>query len=740
MNTARHRPLHCSRFGLVARLIGPRLLAFLASTLAFLPSPVPAQAERPPGVPPPQRSHPFLIVTRDQFPALRQKAAQEPWKSMKADALARSAKGSRTSAYDLQDYIGAAALAYILDEAESQTHAHRVRDAILQQYSQVHPTEDRAWMGVVPPLGSFFVAILALDIVHDALAPADLARCEETISRQIFKLARQGNWNQVRLGTHGAWDVYQGTRTTPDDAYFKVIMRQITEDGVSPVTNHYAWERLGGGNSRVSKSGYMDVLEFTGIDRRYYSDDRIKKFMRWLFGSSVNCAKEMAIFGDMLPTQDIDNDMLHWRVVNFDAEAAGYAAWFLRDRTPIGHILTYILPRAPLPEPIVPQSRFFPNGGAFFREKPDDPNGLHGVLYNITSQFETHTHFETNGLALSGLGNRLLVNGGRLGATVQAAPLNNTLTINGENHAAKIGGGLTAGFLTDQLDFATGSAGPALAEGRHHRSLLLVHGDRRAGGYFVVLDEVETKPGNTLKNYLHPANQTEVITVAANQEFEAAIDHHPTVPGTKLSIYYATTPDQVKIESVQSAVPRVYPGYPNHNRLESSHAVGPDGKKTLVTLLYPHNAARTKAIFRQTQDAGLTISTVSQHAGAVVDRIFESNGRTQAQSGDVSLQAAMVLLRNSGSALDFLFVRHGTAVSTAAFGFEASSPVTLFVQAGEGVVLSPGGTLILKGPDLGAVRFKPAVPVLSTGPDFIRVSLERGTYRFARGASPTRRE
>ena len=266
-------------------------------------------------------------------------------------------------------------------------------------------------------MGSTFVAILSLDIVYDALTIEEILACEEVIENQIFKIDREGSWADVRRGTHGTWDIYKGIRTSPDEAYYEGIMHQVTEDGVSPVTNHYAWERVGGGNSRISKSGYMDVLEFTGIDQRYYNNERLKKFHRWLFGSSVNCAKEMAIFGDMLPTQGISNDMLHRRVVNFDMEAAGYASWFHEGTPAIGNILTYIIPKTALPEPLVPSSKIYKNGGAFFREAEDDPNGLHAVLYNIESQDEWHTHNEVNGLALSGLGNRLLVNGGRLGST-----------------------------------------------------------------------------------------------------------------------------------------------------------------------------------------------------------------------------------------------------------------------------------------------------------------------------------
>ena len=349
---------------------------------------------------PKESNHPFLIVKKEQFEDLRQKSETEPWRSMKLDALARSVAGYRPgssssqNAYALQQFIGAAALAYILDEDNADVHANRVRDAILNSYSQLEVKEGSSWGGVVPPMGSFFVAILSLDIVYDALSLEDIRKCEDVISGQIFKIKRSGSWADVRLGTHGAWDIYKGDRTTPDDDYYNGIMAQVTEDGVSPVTIHYAWERVGGGNSRVSKSGYMDVLEFTGIDQRYYNNERMQKFQRWLFGSSVNTNKEMAIIGDMLPTQRVYNDMLHRRVVNFDMEAAAYTAWFHEGTPAIGNILTYVIPKQALPAPKVPESQFYKNGGAFFREKADDPNGVHAVLYNITSQDEWHTHQE----------------------------------------------------------------------------------------------------------------------------------------------------------------------------------------------------------------------------------------------------------------------------------------------------------------------------------------------------------
>lgn len=177
---------------------------------------------------------------------------------MKEDAIKRTHAGldpeRKNEAYELQDYIGAVALAYILDQEDAALHANTVRNVLLQNYSRIRIEESSNWGTVVPPMSSFFVAILALDIVYNSLSSEDIRLCEEVIISQIFKINRKGSWGDVRSGTHGVWDIYQGERTSPDEDYYNNIMRQITEDGVSPVTIHYAWERVGGGDSTMSLS------------------------------------------------------------------------------------------------------------------------------------------------------------------------------------------------------------------------------------------------------------------------------------------------------------------------------------------------------------------------------------------------------------------------------------------------------------------------------------------------------
>ena len=128
-----------------------------------------------------------------------------------------------------------------------------------------------------------------------------------------------------------------------------------------------------------------------------------------------------------------------------------------------------------------------------------------------------------------------MVNGGRLGEPVRAAQLNNTLTINGENHDSRLGGGITEGFTGNGLDFACGNSGPAFRSENHNRNLIFIHGTNNTNGYFLILDEVEADAGVELKNYLHPANQTNISEEIQNEFYTASIDHYPTVNGTFLS-------------------------------------------------------------------------------------------------------------------------------------------------------------------------------------------------------------
>ena len=677
-----------------------------------------------------ETNHPFLIVTKDMYNGLKEKADVEPWKSMKNDAIFRANNPLSSNHYgSLQKYVGAVALAYILDDTKREIYANKVRDVILNRFSALDIQESSSWSKVVPNLGAFFSAILALDIVYDSLSLEDIIKCEDLISERIFRVKRTGSWKTARYGTHGTWDIYKGDRTTKDDTYYYALINQITPDGVSPVTNTYAWSRVGGGDSRVSKSGYMDVLEFTGIDKRYYSNERIQKFMRWQFGSSINTAKELAIFGDMLPTESVGNSMLYRRVVNFDYEAAGYASWFLDGIEAIGHILTYIVPKEKLPPPVLPSSKIYENGGAFFRD-PDDTNyGLQGVLYNITSQNEWHTHNEVNGLSLSGLGNRLLVNAGRLGEPTRAAKLNNTLTINGENHNAFTGGGITDGFTSEGIDYARGDDRDAIRFTSHYRDLILVHTTPSTPGYFIVNDKIEASNNSDIvKIYFHPSSEKEVNITEAKREYTAPIDHKPSIPLTKVTFYYLTPPNDVNIEKSISAVQDRYPGYPEHNRLESVYNLEDESlKKSISTLIFPNSNLVSKPNFEKILSDnfyGVKFYTNSSTDYIISPKIKSVEVDTFSASGD------FIWCRKKSDNVNSFFVESGTSFKQNGFGFESDSPVTIYVKDSQGVIISKGAKLKLNGSNLSSASFDSSVKVISQSESHIEVELGSGTFKF----------
>lgn len=694
-------------------------------------------------------AHPFLIVTADQFPSLREKSQFEPWKSMKADALFRSDKGCETGCYTLQEYVGAAALASVLDYPNARLHAMRVRDAILNQYSQLQLTEHDGWGGVVPPMGSFFMAILSLDVVYPELTTEEIQACESVIESQIFKVKRKGSWGDARLGTHGTWDIYKGFRNTPDDAYYQSIMAQITEDGVSPVTNHYAWERVAGGDSRLSKSGYMDVLEFTGIDKRYYNNERLQKFFRWLLGSSINCSKEMAIFGDMLPQQPVNNDMLHRRVGNFDQEAAAYAAWHYSGLKPDpvdeshdarfngllhgglkakGNILTYMIPKDSFPSPVEPQSNIFPNGGAFFREKGRGFDGLHGVLYNIRSQAEWHTHNEVNGLALSGMGNRLLVNGGRLGAPVRAAYLNNTLTVNNLNHNDRVGDGIVEGFTTGVVDYACGFSGKAMKNAQHFRSLLLVHATEKTNPYFILLDEVTASIGDSIQIYLHPANESGVEVNGYRLSYDAPIDHFPSSQGAHLRIFYATPPDSVEIAYVASAVPERYPDYPDHTRLKALYSCNVQGTKNAIVLLMPYTSVCPGSMSRLVGNNYSGVMVV--HGSGVEDIVCESDGSHRVNLLGCSFKGKALMCRREGKFVRTVFARSTISFRSGKLKFNSVKPASLFVDGNRGCIVSSGGRMTIAWPGIGHARFDASVEVVKRSKNQLEIIHSGGLVKF----------
>ena len=82
---------------------------------------------------------------------------------------------------------------------------------------------------------------------------------------------------------------------------------------------------------------------------------------------------------------------------------------------------------------------------------------------------------------------------------------------------------------------------------------------------------------------------TRLNITEAKREYTAPIDHKASIPLTKATFYYLTPPNEVNIEKSISAVQDRYPGYPEHNRLESVYSLENESlNKSISTLIFPN--------------------------------------------------------------------------------------------------------------------------------------------------------
>ena len=318
------------------------------------------------------RAHPKLIIRESAFQSMRDRAAAEPWASMRADAIATSAAGyipggdNFETAQNLIRFSSASALAYILDPPNARVYATRVRDVVLNHTDDLAFGQD--WGTVVPPANALFNLTLAVDVVFNQLTAGEVLAVETEMQQHVNQVWT-GSWSSAGFGAIGTWDVYKGTRTTPDDAYYNSLMSGLSLDGVFYGGRCYGWARWTG-NSRYARTCTWTWLEFTGVDRRYYQNPRIMGLYEWLYGHSD------AVFGGPIPFGDcaietarddaFDEPPLY-RAGKFGPVAARYAAVHLPAQMR-GNLLSYVVPDGPIPAGAYASSKVYPDGGGFFME------------------------------------------------------------------------------------------------------------------------------------------------------------------------------------------------------------------------------------------------------------------------------------------------------------------------------------------------------------------------------------
>jgi len=713
---------------------------------------------------PQQSNHPFLIVTESNYPALRALAEQSPWSQMKANAISNvRADVSKKPATDYKkkvqrmgNIVSAGALAYILDPPNSSTYVSMVYDTMVNHWPDLWEGLDKSEHShTVPPGSAFFRSVLALDIMYNDLTSAQRTDIEAELQQVAnWYNANNTSWRLNLYGVRGIWALYKGDRSGIDKAksdYRNELFSQLTADGVYNGSMTYAGARLGA--TRFAKSYFMDVLEFTGEDNNYYSDSTIQAFMEWLYGYSITPFRLYYTFGDTSPRGNSHKTGPgQYRVHRFSAEAQKYAAWNNDGWTAPGRLLYYLFMTKPFPQPQRAPSRIFPDGGAWFIEAGDSESALAGALWNCRSVIG-HAHKDVDAIHLAAYGEHVLRNSGYCNWGNGAfgfswdyihnyAESSNTVLINGADHAAKVGAGITEGFTAPCFDYASGDSGNALwSNGYHQRNFLFIHPCDSVNGYWVLIDEVDAEgigrrsththvPVNVV---LHP-NSDDCTIVSADREYMWKIGPY-TYSGhdVYLSIFLGTAPASTSVKDglLASGGKESFVG----PYLYSTYDTDDSGLVNIVTVLFPHDSSHAKATMTRISGTGYTGASIVQDGGSFEDIALESSGTNLVTYNGVSFMGLAAWYRLEYGLLTSYFVRKGQSLDdgfTPRVGFEALNDVSIYLDGMAGRIISPGTLVTFYYPGIVGVSLGGGSPLsnISSGTNWVQVNIPSGTHEI----------
>ena len=213
------------------------------------------------------------------------------------------------------------------------------------------------------------------------------------------------------------------------------------------------------------------------------------------------------------------------------------------------------------------------------------------------------------------------------------------------------------------------------------------------------------------------------------REYEATIDHYPSIEGSKLTFYCATKPLEINIEKVPSAVLDRYPNYPDHSRLEAVYETNINGQLNVVTILLPHGPTDVKPFIQRIDESGFSGAKIT-HGTNATDVIIESSGEQEQSYESISFVGKSMISRYQDQNNSFYFIRKGTFFNQNGFGFQSENPVSIFVVGHNGVIISNGTPLTLNGPGADRISFNTNVTILDSGEQFIKVEIPAGEVRF----------
>jgi hypothetical protein len=704
-------------------------------------------------------AHPFIIVREAEYDSLRARASRWPWSVMKQKAmeaistLRYHADATRyRKAMLVHDLGSACALARILDPSGAAKYAAivagDVRTALhdLRVWKETPGSPDEHETNVTSSHAAF-MTYLVLDILYKDLDPAVRKGVEEDCD--YIAGHHRASWWESKYAIEGICELYHRGVSEEfrrkKELYRMYLLNATSNDGVYTTGPGYAHSRLYM-EERVQKKMFMDVCEYQGF-HEFYSEPRLQKLYEWLFGYSMAPFNRTYTFGDSPPTKFFtEYSSAALRAGRFSPAAREYAFWhigFPGEHVWKGGLLQYLSCESATFDTRRPPSRIFANGGAWLLDHEDPSESLAGVLWNINTINESHSHFDANSINIAGYGEFVLRNSGYDGWKEpdsltwewihRKAESSNTLTVEDADHADFRGGGITEGILGLGVEYATGTSGPSLAGATHERSLVFVRPEKGVPGYFMVIDEVKTPAGHTTVHLLlHPNATDQPVVFAENQEYDWRIRSCITSRLLRTRIFLAQAPQKVEVKR----------GYLASNDscncfagryMRATYATGGNGRARIATVIYPYpSGAHVPRWERISSDASHGMSMAI--AGGMRDYLLTADDERDYAFADVSANAVVVYWREGDGGVKSFLVRRGTRFLHGRrypVGFESEKRISLVMSGEEAMVLSPGTTVTFHLPELEGVTIdgSRAVPVRS-GAGFIQVFVPQGDHRI----------
>ncbi|MEV4761748.1 DNRLRE domain-containing protein [Micromonospora chokoriensis] len=257
-------------------------------------------------------TRPCLLVSGDDFDALRGRATSEPWKSWKSAAISRAGGILGDSPVDrskrIAEIAGYASLAHILDVPEkSRVHAQKILEMVGHLFGEVvtRKVVNRTdWSSTVPPANALFHLVLGLDVVYNGLTSTERAAAEASLGEIASAFADYGSfpsWQAAPMGAYGTWLAYRVTgggssaeRAALGDAISELekhLKSVMGDSGAYLSAPTYVGHRLGSPGDRDPKSYFVDVLSrkpelYAGVPgyRNYYQDPTYRAAIEFYAG------------------------------------------------------------------------------------------------------------------------------------------------------------------------------------------------------------------------------------------------------------------------------------------------------------------------------------------------------------------------------------------------------------------------------------------------------------------------